>query len=185
MPPPPTPSQGYQRPVPQPPREGSLDQPFRFAPFPLSVKSVYRGVSQPYHHFALVIDSPDWATTSGIGVLKFGYEPDWANGENIQRAGACFERVSMAKGTGKRWLGDALVECFVGESDQEVPEWLKDLQSAVDWPGGDGGTDDDFGIAVGVGNEKMDEFTSRMLKKVSVIGAEYVDFMGQEWVGLV
>ena len=62
---------------------------------------------------------------------------------------------------------------------------MKDLQSGVSWPGGDGGTDEDFGIAVGVGNEKMGEETSRMLKKVSVVGAENVDFMGQEWAGLI
>ena len=91
----------------------------------------------------------------------------------------------MTKGTGKRWLGDALVECFVGKGDQEVPAWLKDMEADVDWPGSAGGTDDDFGIGVGAGNEKMDEKTSRMLKKVSVIGAENVDFMGQEWSGLL
>jgi hypothetical protein len=185
MPPPPTPSQGYQRPGSQLPREGSLASPFRLAPFHLSAKSIYRGVSQPYHHIVLVIDQPTWATTSGIGILKFGYEYDWAKGDKIQRAGASFERVSMTPGTGTRWLGDALVECFVGDGDQEIPAWLKDMQDDVNWPGSDGGTDEDFGIGVGVGNERMDDKTSRMLKKVSVLGAEHVDFVDQEWSGLL
>lgn len=171
-----------------------MARPFNLAPFPLDVKSIYRGVSQPYHNVVLVIDAPHWATTAGIGVLRFGYEDDWAKGENIHRSGACFERVSMTQGTGWRWLGDALVECFVGDGHdhEDIPAWLRNEGEAGDrdgslWPGRDGGTDEGFGIVsgTGTGSGPMEAETVRMLRKLSVPGAETVDFVDGEWCGLV
>ena len=186
MPPPLTPAQCYPRPG--PPRPGSVAKPFDFAPFPLLVKSIYRGITQPYHNVALVIDSSVWATTAGIGVLRFGYEPDWASRESIQRSGACLERVSMTKGTGRRWLGDALVECFVGDGTEKIPAWLEgDGEGAgVVWPGGEGETTDhDLGMMSGTGVGGLSGETTRMLKKLSVPGTENVDFMDREWCGLL
>lgn len=196
MPPPPTPAQGYQRPgtsggrgLPPTlaPVEGSFAKPYHLPPFNLNVKSIYRGVSQPYHNLALVIDSPNWATTAGIGVLKFGYEADWASGENIQRSGACFERVSLVKGmSGKRWLGDALVECFVGDSaggNGMAQEGGGNDTGGVPWPAVRGGTRGDFGI--GNGPEQIDEDAVRMLRKLAVPGVENVDFLEGEWTVLL
>jgi hypothetical protein len=141
MPPPPSPMQGIQRPKPPAPKLGTVAFPYEHAPLPFLPKSVYHGLTQPYHNMALVIDSPEWTSTGTIGVLRFGYEPEWANGENIQRSGACLETASLTKGTGRRWLGDALVECFVGNDDGngglQEGEWRKDGDYGVEglrWP---------------------------------------------------
>jgi hypothetical protein len=199
MPPPQTPAQGWQRPGPTKLREGSLANPFELNPFPLHIKSMYRGVSQPYHNMVLVIDQPQRANAAGIGVLRFGYESDWAKGESIQRSGACFERVSMTKGTGKRWLGDALVDCFTGDASENVPSRSTGDDgngSRLTWPGRDGRTDVDFGLGIermaegsgfgfGIDMEQMDEETAKMLKQLSVPGAENVDFLERDWCGLL
>lgn len=99
----------------------------------------------------------------------------------------------MTKGTGRRWLGDVLVECFVGDGHEEMSAWLKkevevDDKDRVVWPGGHGagGTDEGFG-AVSDGSEigKAEDGTLTMLKKLSVPGAENVDFLDGEWCGLL
>lgn len=90
----------------------------------------------------------------------------------------------MEKGAGKRWLGDALVDCFVG-SESEQAEGVAGGGAGVAWPGADGGEDEDFGVSVGNGAGQMDEDVSNLLKKVSVPGAENVDFLDRGWVGLV
>lgn len=154
---------------------------------PILPKSIYRGVAQPYHNMVLVIDNSHWATTAGIEVLKFGYEPDWAKGENIQRSGACLERVTFSNVSGKRWLGDALVECFVGDGSGESSEWVKEWGADVDgvmlghgWPGGEGGTDEDFGIKSGTRPGDISEETTRELKKLQHLRGRHVDFMDWE-----
>ncbi|ERF72263.1 hypothetical protein EPUS_02150 [Endocarpon pusillum Z07020] len=154
---------------------------------PILPKSIYRGVAQPYHNMVLVIDNSLWATSAGLRVLKFGYEPDWANGENIQRSGACLERVTLSKAVGKRWLGDALVECFVGDGSGEAPEWVKEWGADVDgdmlghgWPGSEGGTDEDFGIKSGTRPGDISEETARELKRLQHLSGRHVDFMDWE-----
>lgn len=170
MPPPPTPSQGYQGPA-----EGSMANPHRLAPCSLSTNSIYRGISQPYHNILLAIDSPNWAGDAGISVIKFGYEPDWASGQSIKRPGATHEKASLAQGAGKRWLGDVLVEAFVGDGTEGegVPAWMRDPDAVVG-PHGDRSTDEELGVGAGSG---VDERTAQLLKNVSVLGAENVDFL--------
>ena len=166
---------------------GCLAKPHEPVLPPILPKSIYRGVAQPYHNMVLAIDNPLWATTAGIGVLKFGYEPDWANGESIQRSGACFERVTLSKTAGKRWLGDALVECFVGDGGGEAPDWVKEWGADVDgnmlghgWPGSEGGTDEDFGIKSGTRPGDIGEETTRQLKKLQDLRGRHVDFVDWE-----
>ncbi len=193
MAPPPPPAQGCPRPsLGAPvsvPNSGCLTKPQETVLPPILPKSIYRGVAQPYHNMVLVIDSSLWATTAGIGVLKFGYEPDWADGENIRRSGACLERVTLSKATGKRrWLGDVLVECFVGDGRDEDAEWVKEWGADVDgnmlgggWPGGEGVTDEDFGIQSGTMPGDISEETTRQLKQLQHLRGRHVDFMDRDW----
>lgn len=100
------------------------------------------------------------------------------------------------KGTGKRWLGDALADCFVGDDgDGEggPPEWVRGWGDDVDggagercvWPGGEGGTDEEFGIKSDGRPGDLGEETTGLLKKLQVPGAANVDFLGGEWGGLL
>lgn len=107
----------------------------------------------------------------------------------------------MTRGTGKRWLGDVLAECFVGGGGsggntgerEQVPEWVKayNEEEKVAWPLPDGGSYEDFGLGLGRGKgerdfgfgddiELMDEETVRILKNVSVPGAGSVDCLAEE-----
>ena len=81
-------------------------------------------------------------------------------------------------------MGDALVECFVGDgrTQEGVLEWLKEVGGGgVGLPGGEGSTDEDFGMGMG----QVSEETARLLRGHSVPGADNVDFLEGEWCGLL
>jgi hypothetical protein len=179
----PIPEQAHRHPYQPMPGEGSLSNPYKANPFSLGLKTTYRGASQPYHNVVLVIDSTHWATTAGLIVLRFGRETDWDKPEAAirQQAALSIERVSLARDTHRRWLGDVLVECFIGvlptgshHREKETDENPEEGNEAIseEWPS----TDKDLGLELGRAGpdlgfadefEIMDEETAAMLRNPS------------------
>ena len=101
---------------------GSAENPLRIAPFAVTPASIYRGRSQPYHHFALVIDDIDWRN-KGLVFLQFGQEKDWEEASRCDGDGEDFvtERVAVQqnRSSRRRLVGDALLEALRGVSGTE------------------------------------------------------------------